>query len=49
MIIMHPLPRVNEIAKEIDTDPRACYFKQTRIGMFVRMALVAKLLGIDVR
>ena len=49
MIVMHPLPRVNEIAKEIDNDPRACYFKQTRIGMFVRMALVIKLLGIDIQ
>lgn len=47
MIIMHPLPRVNEIAKEVDDDPRACYFKQMRMGMFVRMALVMKLLGLE--
>ena len=47
MIIMHPLPRVNEIAYEIDEDPRACYFKQAKLGMYVRMALMAKLLGVD--
>ena len=47
MIIMHPLPRVNEIAYEIDDDPRACYFKQAKLGMYVRMALMAKLLGVD--
>lgn len=46
MIIMHPLPRVNEISYEIDKDPRACYFKQARFGMFVRMALMVKLLGV---
>ncbi len=45
MIIMHPLPRVNEIAYEIDEDPRACYFKQAKLGMYVRMALMTKLLG----
>ncbi|SHE84905.1 aspartate carbamoyltransferase [Clostridium fallax] len=44
MIVLHPLPRVNEISKEIDDDPRACYFKQAKYGMFVRMALIAKLL-----
>ena len=48
MIIMHPLPRVNEISKEIDDDPRACYFKQMRIGMYVRMALIMKLLELSV-
>lgn len=46
MIVLHPLPRVNEIAQEIDTDPRACYFKQAKFGMFVRMALISKLLGV---
>jgi aspartate carbamoyltransferase catalytic subunit len=47
MIILHPLPRVNEIAVELDTDPRACYFKQAKYGMYARMALIAKLLGVD--
>ena len=47
MIILHPLPRVNEIAVEIDTDPRACYFRQAKYGMYARMALIAKLLGVD--
>ncbi len=46
MIVMHPLPRVNEIACEVDKDPRACYFKQAKYGMYVRMALIAKLLGV---
>ncbi|MCL2208724.1 MAG: aspartate carbamoyltransferase [Treponema sp.] len=45
MIILHPLPRVNEIAVEIDTDPRAAYFKQAKYGMYVRMALLASILG----
>jgi aspartate carbamoyltransferase catalytic subunit len=45
MIVLHPLPRVNEIAYEVDEDPRACYFKQAEFGMYVRMALIAKLLG----
>ncbi|MDM8534497.1 aspartate carbamoyltransferase [Clostridiaceae bacterium HSG29] len=45
MIIMHPLPRVNEISKEVDTDKRAIYFEQARLGVYVRMALIAKLLG----
>lgn len=48
LAIMHPLPRVNEIAVEIDDDPRACYFKQVRYGKFMRMALILKLLGIEV-
>ncbi|MCX7884704.1 MAG: aspartate carbamoyltransferase [Caloramator sp.] len=47
MIVMHPLPRVNEIDYEVDSDPRAYYFKQARYGMFVRMALIMKLLGVD--
>lgn len=44
--ILHPLPRVNEISIEVDNDPRAQYFNQARNGMFVRMALILKLLGI---
>ncbi|MBK5242229.1 aspartate carbamoyltransferase [Clostridium sp.] len=47
MIILHPLPRVNEISVELDNDPRACYFKQAKYGMYVRMALIVKLLGVD--
>jgi aspartate carbamoyltransferase len=45
MILMHPLPRVNEISTEVDADPRAAYFRQMENGMFVRMALLALLLG----
>lgn len=45
MIVMHPLPRVNEIATEVDQDPRAVYFEQVKFGMYVRMALIMKLLG----
>ena len=45
MAILHPLPRVNEIAPEIDDDPRACYFRQTLNGKLVRMALILKLLS----
>ncbi len=44
-IIMHPLPRVNEIAPEIDADPRAAYFRQAQNGLYVRMALLQMLLG----
>ena len=44
MIVLHPLPRVNEIATEVDKDPRAVYFKQVKYGMYVRMALIMKLL-----
>ncbi|MBE6017631.1 MAG: aspartate carbamoyltransferase [Lachnospiraceae bacterium] len=44
MIIMHPLPRVNEISVAVDDDPRACYFKQTLNGKYMRMALILKLL-----
>ena len=47
MCILHPLPRVNEIAVDVDADPRACYFKQVKNGKFVRMALILKLLGIE--
>ena len=46
MIVLHPLPRVNEIAPEVDDDPRAAYFKQVKYGMYVRMALIAKLVGV---
>ncbi|MBS4786240.1 MAG: aspartate carbamoyltransferase [Clostridiales bacterium] len=46
MIVLHPLPRVNEIAPEVDGDPRAAYFKQVKFGMYVRMALILTLLGI---
>ncbi len=45
MIVMHPLPRVDEIATEVDSDPRACYFRQMENGMFVRMAILALILG----
>ncbi len=45
MIILHPLPRVNEITPEVDDDPRAAYFKQVKYGMYARMALIAKLTG----
>lgn len=44
MIVMHPLPRINEIATEVDNDCRAVYFKQAEYGMYVRMALIVKLL-----
>lgn len=45
MVIMHPLPRVNEIALEVDHDPRAAYFRQMEYGLYVRMALLAMVLG----
>jgi aspartate carbamoyltransferase catalytic subunit len=45
MIVLHPLPRVNEIDIEVDSDPRAAYFKQARYGMYVRMALIASVLN----
>lgn len=44
--ILHPLPRVNEISHEVDQDPRACYFKQIKYGMYARMALIIKLLEV---
>ena len=47
MIVLHPLPRVTEIATDVDADPRAKYFDQAKCGMYVRMALIMKLLGID--
>ena len=46
--ILHPLPRVNEIAVAVDKDPRAAYWKQVKNGKFIRMALIMKLLGIEV-
>jgi aspartate carbamoyltransferase catalytic subunit len=46
MIVLHPLPRVNEIAAEVDSDGRAAYFKQAKYGMYVRMALLASVLGV---
>lgn len=47
MIVLHPLPRVNEIAVEVDNDPRAAYFKQVKYGVYIRMALIMKLLEVD--
>ena len=47
MIVLHPLPRVNEIDYEVDNDKRAYYFKQAKFGMYVRMALMMKLLGVE--
>jgi aspartate carbamoyltransferase catalytic subunit len=46
LIVLHPLPRVNEISLEVDADPRAVYFKQAKYGMYIRMALLASLLGV---
>ena len=48
MMVLHPLPRVNEIAIEVDDDPRAAYFRQAQYGVYVRMALILTLLGIKV-
>lgn len=48
MLVLHPLPRVNEISVEVDKDPRAAYFKQVQYGVYVRMALILTLLGIEV-
>nr|WP_318680828.1 aspartate carbamoyltransferase [uncultured Treponema sp.] len=45
MIVLHPLPRVNEIQPDVDDDPRAAYFKQVKYGMYARMALIAKVTG----
>lgn len=47
MLVLHPLPRVNEISVEVDADPRAAYFKQAQYGVYVRMALILTLLGIS--
>ena len=46
--ILHPLPRVNEISTEVDSDPRAAYFRQVQYGVYIRMALILKLLNIHV-
>ena len=48
MYILHPLPRVNEIAVEVDDDPRAAYFKQAQYGVYVRLALILRLLEVEV-
>lgn len=45
MAVLHPLPRVNEISPEFDTDPRAAYFRQAENGVYVRMALLTMVLG----
>ena len=45
MIVMHPLPRVTEISMDFDDDPRAAYFRQMEYGLYVRMALLAMVLG----
>ena len=48
LAILRPLPRVNEISVSIDDDPRACYFKQVQNGKYIRMALILKLLGVEI-
>ena len=48
MYILHPLPRVNEISVEVDSDPRAAYFKQVQYGVYVRMALILTLLEVEI-
>ena len=48
MLVLHPLPRVNEISIEVDSDPRAAYFKQVQYGVYVRMALILTLLEVNV-
>lgn len=48
MLVLHPLPRVNEISVEVDEDPRAAYFRQVQYGVYARMALILILLGIEV-
>ncbi|MCI5584820.1 MAG: aspartate carbamoyltransferase [Lachnospiraceae bacterium] len=47
MLVLHPLPRVNEISVEVDADPRAAYFRQVQYGVYVRMALILTLLGLE--
>ena len=47
MLVLHPLPRVNEISVEVDNDPRAAYFRQVQYGVYARMALILTLLEID--
>lgn len=48
MLVLHPLPRVNEISVDVDDDPRAVYFQQAQFGVYVRMALILTLLDIHV-
>ena len=48
MLVLHPLPRVNEISVKVDKDPRAAYFKQAQYGVYVRMALILKLMEVEV-
>jgi aspartate carbamoyltransferase catalytic subunit len=48
MMVLHPLPRVNEISVEVDNDPRAAYFKQAQNGVYIRMALMLTLLEVEV-
>ena len=48
MLVLHPLPRVNEISVEVDDDPRAAYFRQAKYGVFIRMALILTLLEVKV-
>ena len=48
MLVLHPLPRVNEISVEVDSDPRAAYFRQVQYGVYVRMALILTLLEVTV-
>ena len=47
LCVMHPLPRVSEISTDVDDDPRACYFKQAQYGMYIRMSLIMKMLGVE--
>ena len=49
MLVLHPLPRVNEISVEVDNDERAAYFKQAQYGVYIRMALILTLLGLEVK
>ena len=46
--VLHPLPRVNEIAQDVDDDPKAYYFEQARNGLYARQAIICKALGIDI-
>ena len=48
MLVLHPLPRVNEISVDVDNDPRAAYFKQVQYGVYARMALILTLLNVKV-
>ena len=48
MYVLHPLPRVNEISVDVDSDPRAAYFRQMQYGVYIRMALILTLLEINV-